>query len=138
MRMLITASAASLLLIGCATPVVYGPVSAEHSNGFGYSDLRNADGSYTVRVVGSTQPQAHEFLDRRAAELCGGPNFTKNIFRADIPVVPYSGYATGANGYGGAYTEDRYAAPVLEAYIHCQSEESNQAAPPTSEAPAQQ
>lgn len=108
-----------LTLLSCATPVTYGPIGA---TGFGYSDARNADGSYTVRVVSVSQAQAHEFWDRRATELCGGADYRKNIFRAEIPVVSYSGYASGPNGYGGSYTEDRYGALVLEGYVHCATE----------------
>lgn len=113
-------AAMGLALLGCATPITYGPIGGDNG-AFGYSDARNADGSYTVRVVSSSAPQAHEFWDRRAAELCGGPNFRKNIFRAEIPVVSYTGYATGANGYGGSYTEDRYGGFILEGYLHCEA-----------------
>lgn len=108
-------------LLGCVTPIAYGPMSAE-SRGFGYSDMRNADGSYTVRVVAGSGAQAHEFWDRRAAELCGGANFRKNIFRAHIPVVTYTGYASGPYGYGGSYTQDAYGAPILEGYLHCEGD----------------
>lgn len=107
----------ALALTACATPVVYGPMAA---NGFGYSDMQNADGSYTIRTVTLTSAQAHEFWDRRAAELCGGPNFTKNIFRAEIPVVTTTGYAAGPNGYGASYTQDAYGALIMEGYARCQ------------------
>jgi hypothetical protein len=112
-------------LAGCVTPQ-YGPIGDKSP--YGYSDAHNADGSYTIRVVATTAAQAHDYWDRRAAELCGGPHFRKNIFRAEIPVVSYSGYATGANGYGGAYTEDRYGDLVLEGYLHCETESADQAA----------
>jgi hypothetical protein len=107
----------AVVLHGCTTPV-YGPISAENG-GLGYRDMRNSDGSHTIRVVARTPAQAHEYWDRRAVELCGGPTYRKNIFRAEIPVVTQSGYATGANGYGGAYTQDVYGALVMEGYLRC-------------------
>ena len=109
---------AGLALAGCVTPA-YGPIGADPANPYGYDDRANADGSYTIRVVAMTAAQAHEYWDRRATELCGGPNFRKNIFRAEIPVVTVSGYASGPNGYGGSYTEDRYGSLILEGYLHC-------------------
>lgn len=113
--------AVALLLAGCATPIVYGPIS--ETSAFGYRDTRNADGSYTVLVVAASAAMAHEFWDRRAHELCG-EDFTKNIFRAQIPVYSYTGYAS--NGYsGGAYTEDRYGAFNLEGYLHCGAGEAS-------------
>lgn len=124
-------AAGGSVLLGCVTPT-YGPIGAENS-GFGYSDMRNADGSHTIRVVAMSSVQAHEFWDRRANELCGGPNYRKNIFRAEIPVVSYTGYATGPNGYGGgSYTQDQYGALVMEGYLHCEAP----AATAEAEAPA--
>lgn len=96
--------------------MTYGPIG---ERGYGYSEVRNADGGYTVRVVAMSPAQAHEYWDRRAAELCGGADFRKNIFRAEIPVFSYTGYASGANGYGGSYTEDRYGPLILEGYLYC-------------------
>lgn len=121
----------ALALTACATPVVYGPMAA---NGFGYSDMQNADGSYTIRTVTLTSVQAHEFWDRRAAELCGGPNFTKNIFRAEIPVVTTTGYAAGPNGYGASYTQDAYGALIMEGYARCRASADAGAAAPANAA----
>lgn len=120
----------AIALVACATPVVYGPMA--ENNGYGYSDLRNADGSHTIRVVATNAQQAHEFWDRRAAEICGGTSYRKNIFRAHIPVVTQHGYATGPNGYGGSYAQDVYGALVMEGYLHCQptSAAEAQSAPP--------
>ena len=123
----------ALVLSACATPVVYGPMAA---NGFGYRDMQNADGSYTIRTVTLTSAQAHEFWDRRAAELCGGPNFTKNIFRAEIPVVTTTGYAAGPNGYGASYTQDAYGALIMEGYARCQPSVDANTAPAEAEAVA--
>lgn len=120
-----------LALLGCVTST-YGPIGAENS-AFGYSDMRNGDGSHTIRVVAMSAAQAHEFWDRRASELCGAPNYRKNIFRAEIPVVSYTGYATGHNGYGGgSYTQHQYGALVMEGYLHCEAP----AATAVAEAPA--
>ncbi|MGQ0532826.1 MAG: hypothetical protein ACT4OF_09090 [Caulobacteraceae bacterium] len=124
----------AMALLGCATPIAYGPIG--ENGGFGYSEARNADGSYTVRVVSVSAQQAHEFWDRRAAELCGGSNFRKNIFRAEIPVVRYTGYAPGPNGYGGSYTEDRYGSLILEGYLHCDGDAQATVAEQTPAAPS--
>src|SRR5688572_8921596 len=136
MRRVAALAICGLTLAGCIT-ATYGPIGAENSYGYGYSDLRNADGSYTIRVVATTAPQAHEFWDRRAAELCGSPNFRKNIFRAEIPVVTVSGYAAGPNGYGGSYVEDRYGSLILEGYLHCEADAQTAAAEQTPTEPTQ-
>jgi hypothetical protein len=114
---LVTA-AAVLAAAGCATPIVYGPIG---QNGYGYSDRQNPDGSYTVLVVASSPQQAHEFWDRRAAELCGGVEVHKNIFRAEIPVVTTTGYASNPYNpaYGGSYSQDVYGALQMEGYLRC-------------------
>ncbi len=123
-------------VVGCIT-AEYGPIGTKGSP-YGYSDMRNADGSYTVRVVALHAAQAHEYWDRRAAELCGGPNFRKNIFRAEIPVITTTGYAANPYnpGYGGTYTQDVYGAPVLEGYAHCENEPAQAAAVEAPAAPA--
>jgi hypothetical protein len=134
---------AGLALTGCVTPPAYGPIGPESR--YGYRDTRNADGSYTVRVVTNNAGLAHTFWDRRAQELCGGPDFDKNIFRAEIPVVTYSGTATGPSGYTGYYTADQYGDLILEGYLRCKSDATApapapegappQAAPPPQETP---
>jgi hypothetical protein len=116
-------------LAGCTTPV-YAPISAENG-GLGYHNTRHEDGTYTVLVRARSPAQAHEYWDRRAGELCDGAPYEKNIFRAEIPVVTQSGYATGANGYGGAYTQDVYGALVMEGYLRCSAAPQ----PATPEAP---
>lgn len=105
-------------LVGCVTPPAYGPISVETGQ-FGYRDSRNANGTHTILTVAPSAAMAHEFWDRRARELCGGGEFRKNIFRAHIPVVTQSGYVTGANGYGGSYTQDVYGSFYLEGYARC-------------------
>jgi hypothetical protein len=127
--------AGALLMCACATPIVYGPIDGSKT-GFGYSDQTNADGGYTVRVVASSPAQAHEFLDRRAAELCHSSYFRKNIFSAQMAVEQYSGYASGPNGYGGSYTSYRYGAPVLQAYVYCDAATSETAPPVVTDQPA--
>jgi hypothetical protein len=118
---------AAAVLAGCAMTPEYGPIG--QAGPWGYSDLQNPDGSYTVRVVALTSTMAHEYWDRRAAELCGGTNFQKNIFRAEIPVVTQTGYVTGPNGYGGSYTQDAYGSLIMEGYLHCGANAESTAAP---------
>jgi hypothetical protein len=120
-------------LVGCIT-AEYGQIGTKGSP-YGYSDLRNADGSYTIRVVAMHAAQAHEFWDRRAAEICGSASFRKNIFRAEIPVVTQSGYVSGPNGYGGSYTQDVYGNLIMEGYLHCEGEAQAAAAEPATESP---
>lgn len=118
---LVAAALAAATLTGCIT-AEYGPLGEKSP--YGYSDMRNTDGSYTIRVVSLNAQQAHEFWDRRAAEICGSTNFRKNIFRAEIPVITTTGYASNPYnpGYGGSYTQDAYGALVMEGYLHCEGE----------------
>lgn len=118
-----------LVLAGCATPVVYGPIGP---SAFGYRDRQNPDGSHTILVVAPSAVMAHQFWDQRAAELCGSTDYRKNIFRADIPVVTTTGYAPG----GIAYTQDAYGAPHLEGYLQCNSP-AEAATAPAADAAAQ-
>lgn len=129
-------AAAALALAGCVTPVVYGPIGAESA--FGYSDQRNADGSYTIRVVAQNTAQAHEFWDRRAGELCGGGDFRKVIYRAHIPVVTTTGYAAGPNGYGASYVQDVYGAPILEGFARCDGAGDTPTVEPEASAPTEE
>jgi hypothetical protein len=101
----------------------YAPIGTKGSP-YGYTDLRNADGSYMIRVVALHATQAHEYWDRRAAELCGNTSYRKNIYRAEIPVVTTSGYASNPYNpaYGGSYTQDVYGALIMEGYLHCEAE----------------
>jgi hypothetical protein len=125
---------AGVILVGCVTQPTYGPIGGE-SGPYGYSDARNTDGSHTIRVVAMSAAQAHEFWDRRAGELCGGSDYRKIIYRAEIPVVSYTGYAAGANGYGGSYSEDRYGNLILEGHARCGAAAAGEVAPePASQA----
>jgi len=83
---------------------------------------------HVLDLVAMSAPQAHEFWDRRAGELCGGSEYRKIIYRAEIPVVSYTGYASGANGYGGSYTEDRYGNLILEGHARCGAAAAGEAA----------
>ena len=114
---------AALALAGCMT-IAYGPIDAPKSSGFGYRDHPNNDGSHTILVVGSTSEQAYEFWDRRANELCGGPHFQRNIFRAQRPVVTTYGYASNPMNpaMGGSYSQDAYGGFFLEGYVRCDAE----------------
>jgi hypothetical protein len=113
------------LAAGCVSPSVYGPIDPAIGP-YGYRETRNADGSYTLRVVSDDSAQAYEFWDRRAQELCGGPNFQKNIFRAERPVVQTTGYATNAlnPAFGATYTVDQYGSLLLEGYLRCDAAEA--------------
>jgi len=127
---------APLALAGCITPVTYGAIGADSA--YGYRDRQNADGSYTLLAVAPSAPMAHQFWDQRAQELCGGTNFHKNIFRAEIPVVTYTGYVSNAYGGGGSYSEDRYGGFYLEGYLRCGGEEAPTTEPAAVDAPPAQ
>jgi len=104
-------------LSGCVTPPTYGPIGSA-DNQYGYRDRQNPDGSHTILVVAAGAAQAHEFWDRRAEEICGSASYDKNIFRAEIPVVTTTGYAS--NGYsGGSYVQDVYGAFTMEGLLRC-------------------
>jgi hypothetical protein len=115
-----SAFAFALLLAGCVTPPSYGPIG-HVENQYGYRDSQNADGSHTILVVASSAPMAHEFWDRRAAEICGGTTFDKNIFRAQRPVVTTTGYASNGMGGGGTYQQDMYGDFIMEGYLRCEA-----------------
>jgi hypothetical protein len=80
---------------------------------------------------------AHEFWDRRAAEICGSTTFDKNIFRAQRPIVQVSGYVSNGYGGGGSYTQDAYGDFIMEGYLRCEGEMSPEAAS-TNTAPAEE
>lgn len=118
-----------VVLAACATPIQYGALSEGH--GYGYRETQNADGSYTVLAVAPGDAMAREFWDRRAQELCGGTDFHKNIFRAEVPVVTTQGYAPSAypGGVGGSYTSWAHGAFYLEGYLRCGGASQTAAAP---------
>jgi hypothetical protein len=105
-------------LASCVTPPSYGPIG-HVKNQYGYRDSENADGSHTILVVAASAPMAHEFWDRRAAEICAGAEVQKNIFRAQRPVVTTTGYASNGMGGGGTYQQDTYGDFFLEGYLRC-------------------
>ena len=115
----------ALGLVGCVTPPTYGPIG-HVQNQYGYRDNPNADGSHRILVVAASSPMAHEFWDRRAAEICGGTTFEKNIFRAQRPVVTTTGYASNAfnPAYGASYQQDAYGDFIMEGYLRCTDAQS--------------
>lgn len=132
-------AAAALALAGCVTPPSYGPIG-HVQNQYGYRDRQNPDGSHVILVVAGSAPQAQEFWDRRATEICGSPNFEKNIFRAQRPIITTTGYAPNAlnPAYGASYTQDSYGDFLIEGYLHCEGEAASaaDAAPAEELAPA--
>lgn len=108
----------ALAVAGCVTPPTYGPIG-HVQNQYGYRDNENADGSHRILVVAASSPMAHEFWDRRAAEICGSTNYEKNIFRAQRPVVTTTGYAANPYGGGASYQQDTYGDFIMEGYLRC-------------------
>lgn len=108
----------ALALSGCVTPPAYGPIG-HVQNQYGYRESQNADGSFTILVVAASAPMAHEFWDRRAAEICGAATVQKNIFRAQRPVITTTGYASNGMGGGGTYQQDMYGDFIMEGYLRC-------------------
>lgn len=119
----------ALAVAGCVTPPSYGPIGHVR-NQYGYSDNPNADGSYRILVVAASAPMAHEFWDRRAAEICGSTTFEKNIFRAQRPIVTTTGYAPNAfnPAYGATYQQDTYGDFIMEGYLRCTDAHASAAA----------
>lgn len=126
---------AALALAGCVTPPTYGPIG-DVPNQYGYRDRQNPDGSHVILVVAGSAPQAQEFWDRRATEICGSADFEKNIFRAQRPIITTTGDAPNAlnPAYGASYTPDSYGDFLMEGYLHCPSE----AAPAADTAPVEE
>jgi len=124
----------ALAVAGCVTPPTYGPIG-QFQNQYGYRDNANADGSHRILVVAASSPMAHEFWDRRAAEICGSTTFEKNIFRAQRPVVTTTGYAPNAfnPAYGASYQQDTYGDFIMEGYVRC----TDAQAPAADAAPAE-
>lgn len=112
--------AVALGVAGCVTPPTYGPIG-HVENQYGYRDSENADGSHTILVIAASAPMAHEFWDRRAAEICGGGPLQKNIFRAQRPIVTTTGYAANPYGGGASYTQDMYGDFIMEGYLRCEA-----------------
>ena len=125
----------ALAVAGCVTPPSYGPIG-HVQNQYGYSDNQNADGSYRILVVAASPPMAHEFWDRRAAEICGSTTFEKNIFRAQRPVVTTAGYAANPYGGGATYQQDMYGDFIMEGYLRCTGAQSPTTDAAPTEAPA--
>lgn len=74
----------TMTLIGCVARAA--PYVQKGSNSiyrlFGFSDKKLADGVYFVRFEGTdgnTMPEVVEYVKRRAAELCGSPDFAAEI-----------------------------------------------------------
>ena len=106
---------ASILLVfalgGCRT-IEYGPIDGDPPARFAYAEKSSEPGKYVLTLVG--QPAAsmgvmQSFWDRRAGELGAGPDFTKNMYRAERATMLY-GYYGGAPGL-----------PVLEGFLECKS-----------------
>lgn len=129
----VSALAVVLGLVGCVTPPTYGPIG-HVENQYGYRDSQNADGSHTILVVAASPPMAHEFWDRRAAEICGSTTFDKNIFRAQRPIVQVSGYVSNGYGGGGSYTQDAYGDFIMEGYLRCEAAATSADAAPAEDA----
>jgi hypothetical protein len=109
--------AAGLLLQGCATkPVVYGPIGPEVP--YGYKDLQNPDGGFTVLVAmpGLSQPaELRAFFDRRAGELCPSGVERTNVFRMQHDDETYV-------NYGSQYPSVAprvWTGAELEGYVYC-------------------
>lgn len=70
--------------------MAYGPVTPEQP--YGYSETKQPNGSYILRVTHPDGAQAMTFWDQRAQELCGSSAYTKNIYQAVRPTMRYSNY----------------------------------------------
>jgi len=107
-----TASIPIVLVLGGCRTIEYGPMGGDPPARFAYAEKSNEPGRYVLTLVG--QPAAsmrlmQSFWDRRARELCAGPDFTKTMYRAERATMLY-GYYGGAPG-----------APVLEGFLDCRA-----------------
>ncbi len=71
----------TMALFGCAGPAPYVQKGSNYHL-FGYSDKKLAEGVYSVRFEGkdgNTMPEIVDYVKRRAAELCGSPDFEAEV-----------------------------------------------------------
>ncbi len=109
-RTVVLLAAAGLTLGGCVTAPEYVRIDDATGTYWGYSDLRNGDGGYTVRVVLPVGPDlAYDFFNRRADELCEGRTARKSVHTAVRPTMLYDHYG----GRPGHF--------VLEGVVYCQA-----------------
>jgi hypothetical protein len=110
-------AAAGVTLGGCVSHD-YARIDAEAGVYWGYSDQRNGDGGYTVRVVLPVGPDlAYDYFNRRAEELCGGEPARKRVHTAVRPTMLYDRYG----GQAGHF--------VLEGVVYCQAPATTEPAP---------
>ncbi|MDQ3125609.1 MAG: hypothetical protein M3Q74_08400 [Pseudomonadota bacterium] len=69
----------------------YASMGGSGGSPYGYSDVVNADGSHTIRVLlpaSTLEPQnAYVYWNRRAAEICGGPPAGTTLHTAQRAVI---------------------------------------------------
>lgn len=81
---------AMVLLAGC-TSIEYGPLGGKERASYAYREQLTSPGHYILAIVGYGGDPAtvHSSWDRRAAELCGGTQYVKTLYRAERPTVRY-------------------------------------------------
>ncbi len=88
---LILIAACGAGLGGCVTDPGYAAIGGPDGSPYGYSDVLNADGSHTIRVLlpaSTRDPQnAYVYWHRRAEEICGGPPASKTLHTAQRAVI---------------------------------------------------
>lgn len=76
---------------GCVSDPGYVAMGEPGGSPYGYSDVLNADGSHTIRVLlpaSAPDPQnAYVYWNRRAEEICGGPPASKTLHTAQRAVI---------------------------------------------------
>lgn len=76
---------------GCVSDPGYVAMGEPGGSPYGYSDVLNADGSHTIRVLlpaSVPDPQnAYVYWNRRAEEICGGPPAGKTLHTAQRAVI---------------------------------------------------
>ena len=76
---------------GCVSDPGYVAIGGPDGSPYGYSDVLNADGSHTIRVLlpaSTPDPQnAYVYWSRRAEEICGGPPAGTTLHTARRAVV---------------------------------------------------
>lgn len=119
------AAGVCVALAGCVAPFNYQEIGPGAP--FGYRSTANADGGHTILVVmpeyAANVALAQQFWDRRAAEICGNPNYRKIMFRAERATVYYDYYGARPGNY------------YLEGYAYCDASASEPAPAADSTAP---
>jgi len=120
------ASCLVLIVLGGCQTIEYGPLDGEAIPTYGYHETQTREGEYilTIHAQGGVPETVHAMWDRRAREICG-PEFQKQLYRAERPTMTYQ-------SYGGTPGN-----MILEGFLRCGAAAPEAAAPQAASAAGQ-